>query len=117
MKKIYDIIPVPKPRMTQRDKWNPSDQAKRYFAFKDECRLKGVTVPEYGGHIVFHIPMPKSWSKKKKAQMIGRPHQQRPDKDNLEKALLDAVYDDDCRVWDSRVTKLWAEKGMIELIY
>ena len=57
--------------------------------------------------------MPKSWSKEKKEQMACTPHQQRPDKDNLEKALMDAVLDEDCMVWDSRVTKLWATHGYI----
>ncbi|MDG3034169.1 RusA family crossover junction endodeoxyribonuclease [Vibrio parahaemolyticus] len=103
--------------MTQRDKWKPSAQAKRYFAYKDECRLKRVFVPTHGAHITFHLPMPKSWSQKKRKKMDGRPHKQRPDKDNLEKALLDAVYSEDCAVWDSRVTKLWAQTGKIEIIY
>lgn len=114
-RKVYDIKPVPKPRMTQKDKWNPSERAKRYFAYKDECRLLGIEVPEFGAHIVFHLPMPRSWSKKKKEEMRGRAHKKRPDKDNLEKALLDAIYGEDCVVWDSRVTKLWADTGYIEI--
>ncbi len=57
--------------------------------------------------------MPKSWSQKKRTQLNGQAHQQKPDKDNLEKALLDAIFDDDSRVWDGRVTKLWGEKGQI----
>ena len=52
-------------------------------------------------------------SQKKRAQLNGQAHQQKPDKDNLEKALLDAIFDDDSRVWDGRVTKLWGEKGQI----
>ncbi|MGU0055537.1 RusA family crossover junction endodeoxyribonuclease [Enterobacter hormaechei] len=43
--------------------------------------------------------------------MNGKPHQQKPDKDNLEKALLDAIFDDDSRVWDGRVTKVWGRGG------
>lgn len=35
------------------------------------------------------------------------------DKDNLEKALLDAIFDDDSRIWDGRVTKVWGVKGQI----
>ena len=57
--KEYNINTVPKPRMTQRDKWKPSDRAKRYFAFKDECRLKKVMLPEAGAHVTFVIAMPK----------------------------------------------------------
>lgn len=57
--------------------------------------------------------MPKSWSGKKRAQMAGKPHQQRPDRDNLEKALLDALFSEDCAVWDGRTTKVWGETGQI----
>lgn len=112
---IYKINPVSKPRMTQRDKWAKRPCVMRFFAFRDEVRLAGVKVPVCGAHITFHIQMPKSWSKKKKAEMDGTGHQQKPDKDNLEKALLDSVYEEDCVVWDSRVTKIWAYQGAIEI--
>jgi Holliday junction resolvase RusA-like endonuclease len=45
--------------------------------------------------------------------MDGKPHQQKPDKDNLEKSILDAVFDDDSKVWDGRVSKLWGVDGKI----
>ena len=111
--RTYKIIPVPKPRMTQRDKWKKRTPVLKYNAFKDEIRLNKVSIPDSGSHITFVIPMPASWSKKKKREYDGKPHQQRPDKDNLEKALLDAIFTEDCRVWDSRVTKIWGEKGLI----
>lgn len=110
---IYHIDPVAKPRMTRRDKWKPRRCVTQYFAFRDLVRLSRVELPESGYHIIFVMPMPKSWSKKKKAEMDGKGHQQTPDKDNLEKGLLDAVFKDDCRVWDGRVTKIWGEKGKI----
>jgi Holliday junction resolvase RusA-like endonuclease len=50
---------------------------------------------------------------RRSAQLNGQAHQNKPDKDNLEKALLDAIFDDDSRVWDGRVTKVWGEKGQI----
>jgi Holliday junction resolvase RusA-like endonuclease len=59
--------------------------------------------------------MPKSWSKAKKDEMRGGPHQQTPDKDNLEKAILDSLYENDSHVWDGWVTKLWADEGAIEV--
>ena len=88
--KTYQITPIPKPRMTQKDRWANS-----------------------GYHVTFVLPMPDSWSKKKRAEMAGKPHQQKPDKDNLEKALLDAIFEDDCRIWDGRVTKILGEVGQI----
>lgn len=114
--KKWPIDPVPKPRMTQRDRWARRPAVLRYRAFCDAMRLHGVTIPESGGHLVFHLPMPKSWSKRKREQMAGTPHRQKPDADNLLKAAMDAVYDDDCTVYDVRVTKLWADTGAVELI-
>ncbi|CAM8324105.1 RusA family crossover junction endodeoxyribonuclease [Enterobacter asburiae] len=110
---IYDITPVSKPRMTQRDRWVKRPATAAFWAFKAEVRQLGICLSESGYHVTFIIPMPKSWSQKKRAQLNGQAHQQKPDKDNLEKALLDAIFDDDSRVWDGRVTKLWGEKGQI----
>ena len=113
----YHITPMPKPRMTRRDKWKKRPVVLRYHAFKDEVRFQGVYLPEHGYHVTFIIPMPKSWSKKKKLEMDGEPHQQTPDKDNLEKALLDSLFEDDSRIWDGRVTKRWGQVGKIIVSY
>lgn len=109
----YPITPVPKPRMTRRDKWMKRPQVLQYRAFKDECRLRGVRLPKGSYHVIFVLPMPKSWSEKKRKQMHGQPHRQTPDKDNLEKALLDALHTDDSAVWDGWATKVWGYEGRI----
>ncbi|QSW33791.1 MULTISPECIES: RusA family crossover junction endodeoxyribonuclease [Leclercia] len=111
--KIYNVVPMGKPRMTRADKWKKRPEVLRYRAFCDHVRLLGVKLPEANSHVTFILPMPKSWSKKKRAEMNGKPHQSKPDKDNLEKALLDALFEDDAHIWDSRVTKLWGEVGQI----
>ncbi|ANI82395.1 RusA family crossover junction endodeoxyribonuclease [Kosakonia oryzae] len=110
---IYPIVPMGKPRMTRSDKWKKRPEVMRYRAFRDEVRIRGVVLPAAGAHITFILPMPASWSKKKRAEMNGKPHQVKPDKDNLEKALLDALFENDAHIWDSRVTKLWGESGQI----
>lgn len=113
----YDITPVGKPRMTHRDRRGDKRPAvAKYHAFKDEVRLKKVKLAYWGEHYIFSIPMPKSWSKTKKMMHYGTPHMQTPDTDNLVKALLDAVFDDDSKVWDFRATKLWAYEGEIEVL-
>lgn len=112
---IYEILPVPKPRMTQRDKWAKRPAVLRYREFCDQVRAAGIQLPESGAHITFHIPMPASWSGKKRAEMFGKPHRQKPDVDNLGKALMDACLDDDSGVWDVRTTKRWAVKGAIQV--
>ena len=110
---VYPITPCPKPRMTQRDRWQKRPAVLRYWEFKDQIRALGVTVPECCYHVTFVLPMPASWSVAKKAHMDGKPHRQKPDKDNLEKGLLDAIYADDAHVWDGRVTKVWGREGQI----
>jgi len=112
---IYDITPVPKPRQTQSDKWKKRPCVMRYRAFADECRLKKVNIHDMGDTVTFWMPMPKSWSKKKKEEMDQTPHQQRPDIDNLTKALLDALFKEDCTVWSICTHKIWAYKGAIEI--
>lgn len=112
---IYNIVPVAKPRMTHADRRIPRPAVQKYWAFKAEVQLRKVEVPEAGAWIIFKLPMPKSWSKKKRAEMCGLPHQQTPDTDNLTKALLDSVYKNDAHIWDYRVSKRWAETGSIEV--
>jgi len=111
----YDIKPVPKPRMTQCDKWKKRPSVMRYRAFKDECKARGVKLPESGAHVIFYIEMPMSWTNKKKEKMSMEPHQQRPDVDNLLKALMDAVYGEDCTIYDIRATKIWHYKPSITI--
>jgi Holliday junction resolvase RusA-like endonuclease len=113
--KKYRIDPISKPRMTKRDKWLKRPCVQKYWQYKALVRESGITLPEGNFHVTFILPMPKSWGRKKRDLMRGKPHQQKPDKDNLEKGLLDAIFDEDCRVWDSRVTKLWGEEGEIWL--
>lgn len=111
--KTYDITPIGKPRMTQRDKWQKRPPVLRYRAFCDEVRLNKITLPDGGWHVTFVIPMPASWSKKKRAEFNGKPHKSKPDCDNMLKALMDALYDDDAHIWDVRVSKVWGELGQI----
>jgi Holliday junction resolvase RusA-like endonuclease len=107
---LYPIKPCTKPRQTQRDKWldPPRAPVRRYRNFKDEVKLHCVMVAECNCHIIFHIET-------KKKELWGLPHQVTPDKDNLEKALLDAIFSNDAAIWDSRVSKRWAEAGAIEI--
>jgi len=54
---------------------------------------------------------PQSWSKKKVAEHLHRPHTQRPDLDNCAKALLDGLnriaWADDGQVAEIVVSKVW----------
>ncbi len=61
------------------------------------------------------MPFPRSWSAKKKAAHLGQPHRQKPDLDNLIKALLDAALDDDSGVHEMTARKVWGEEGEIQI--
>ncbi len=114
MRKVYPVDPCPKPRMTRRDKWSKRPCVMRYRAFCDEVRIRGVKLPDHGASIQFVIPMPKSWSAKKRAAMLGQPHTSTPDLDNYLKALSDAVHQDDSHIWHyAGLSKVWGETGGI----
>ena len=119
---IFNVTPNTAPRQTRKDTWNPRPCVLKYRAFKDALRAEvaktdfkpDVDLLEYF-HVVFVIPFPKSYSKKKRLNLLGRAHRQTPDKDNLEKGFLDALLKQDCAVYDGRVTKVWGEKGAIQV--
>ena len=102
--------------MTQRDRWKHRPVIDAYYAFKDEIKLKAdlkrFRLPD-SFEVVFHLPMPQSWSRKKREQYRGKPHQQKPDFDNLAKALCDCLREEDSPIWDVSVRKLWADTGSI----
>jgi Holliday junction resolvase RusA-like endonuclease len=58
--------------------------------------------------------MPKSWTKAKKLKHDGQPHTQKPDSDNIAKAILDGLsecWPDDAVVWELIVRKVWGQHG------
>jgi len=110
---IYDITPIPKPRMTRSDAWRKRPAVMRYWAFKEECRLRKVKLTEGDSVITFVLPMPKSWNALKRQTMNGQPHKQTPDLDNLIKALQDAVFDQDKTIHRVTLSKVWGIKGQI----
>lgn len=111
----YPIEPVPKPRMTQRDKWKKRPCVLRYRAFKDQCRARRVKLPQ-PCLVIFHMPMPSHWSDFARRSLDGKPHTQRPDLDNLLKALGDAVCKEDSHLWNIRAEKRWSLTPGIEVV-
>lgn len=111
------IDPLGKPRMTQRDKWKLRPAVVRYRAYCDELRLK---MPAYelgmSVQLVFHIAMPRTWSKKKRAENLGKLHDQKPDIDNLAKGFMDAFKCEDKHVAVLHAEKYWAETGALEVL-
>jgi Holliday junction resolvase RusA-like endonuclease len=111
---IAEIEPNTKPRMTRADKWKKRPCVLQYRAFCDELRLKAGNFKLSGSYkIDFYLSMPKSWSKKKKELMRGKPHQETPDLDNLLKAVNDALLEQDKIIYKIEATKFWGETGKI----
>ena len=82
------------------------------------AKQKRFSPPEQGGHLIFYMPVPKTWSNYKKENMHMKLHQSTPDWDNLSKAFFDALLSEDKQIADVRVTKRWVNKpqGWIEFI-
>ena len=118
-KMVLDVVPLGKPRMTQRDRWQKRPAVKRYYNYKDKLKeltaINGYKINEDIGtlRITFTLPMPPSWSKKKKLTLNGKPHRQRPDIDNLIKAFLDCLLKEDSMIHSVLANKVWGEKGSI----
>ena len=112
-----NVPPCSKPRMTRADKWKKRPSVVKFFAFRDAIKQSSVqNIALESFDIEFHIPMPKSWSKKKKELHNGTPHKQRPDLDNYIKAWCDSVFEEDSVVWRFKASKRWTDKeGHIKL--
>jgi Holliday junction resolvase RusA-like endonuclease len=113
------IDPVSKPRMTRSDSWRHRKCVDDYYSFKDKLVLlakKSKFVLPDKFRIEFLIKVPDSWSEKKKLSMIGKPHQQKFDLDNLIKAVMDCLRKSDASIYHIEMSKTWWERGKI-IIY
>ena len=94
---LFDVVPMGAVRMTQSDRWktnpNHTDLKKRqrsvvteYFDFKNKIKAQAnemnFQLPQVLD-IVFLIPMPFTWSEKKKVRNNKTKVLKRPDIDNL----------------------------------
>jgi len=98
-------------------------QLVRYIEYKKElaflCIELGFTLPSTPFHVIFYLPMPKGWNKRKKAELNMRPHTVMPDIDNLYKALADSLMEHDQVIHDVRMQKVWINdpNGYISIRY
>ncbi len=111
-----DASIVPKPRMTRADRWKKRPCVLRYWDFADVLRAAAAAQNfELGDRIKieFHIAMPKSWSKKKRSEMEGRPHKNKPDLDNCIKSCADILKKEDKTIYEITATKSWSREPRI----
>lgn len=109
------VVPCPAPRMTRRDKWlTPRRPAvQRYFDFRDALRAAVGEIKEVPDRVdcEFYFAMPDSWSEKKKIEMDGKPHRSKPDRDNCDKAVCDALFAEDSAIHEGSQKKRWCRAG------
>ena len=81
-----------------------------------EAKSKNFTIPAAGLCITFYMPMPRTWSKKKKKACHGLLMQSRPDLDNLIKAFCDSMTAEDKFIAHLTASKRWVDfpTGWIE---
>ena len=123
----FDVVPMGKPRMTQSDKWktdpNHPDPNKRkrevvhrYHQLQNIIREQADKlgfVLKKTFEAVFFVPIPESFSGKKKKELVGMPCEERPDIDNYVKFFLDTMAKEDKSVWYIKAEKRWAYYGSI----
>jgi len=126
---IFDVIPMGAVRMTNRDRMftNPNHpnplkrqrvEVTRYFDYQNRLWEQYASKPfKFPNEleIVFLLPMPSSWSEKKKVKMNKMPCLTRPDIDNLVKGFMDALKIEDGNVWKVIAEKRYAYKGSVLL--
>jgi Holliday junction resolvase RusA-like endonuclease len=109
--RVVKIEPMGKPRMTQRDKWAKRPVVMRYRDYADQLRAgcTGITSNPVCVSWRAFFTMPKSWSKKKREAHLGALHRAKPDRDNIDKGILDALWEQDSGIARGTLEKRWDE--------
>ena len=108
-----DPVAAPRPRTSRGRTYDPKSAQKIKHALLIKAQLPDDHVRWSAAvslRVDFRMPIPKSYSKKKRAELAGKPHIFRPDTDNLLKHIKDCMTM--AGVWsdDSIVSILIASK-------
>ena len=110
-------LPVPKARarVTRRGIYTPQRSRQYEALVADEASLamfgKDTLTGPVEVHVRLYLPMPRSWSQRKRERTHGTMHTVKPDLDNFLKSLFDAmngkVFKDDNQVAVIHALKYW----------
>ena len=121
--RTFNINPIPasRPRVTRYATFYSKAYTEFRKDFKELVEAKRVLMVEgaLSMTMLLTVKMPKSWTKKKKAEHKGTYHTQTPDSDNYAKAIMDSLngyyYADDAQVSVMTVVKKWGDNGSIQV--
>ena len=119
----HDPIPKGRPRVTRRGiTYTPqrTKDAEREIAQQvresKECPETPTEDPVMV-ELLLYVPMPVSWSKRKKFDLLGEPCVDRSDCDNRIKLINDALngilWKDDNQIWSITARQYWGVEGKI----
>lgn len=113
------LIPMGKPRMTKRDKWKQRDCVLRYREWSDYLRLLVRPCPPADRVLrldwIATFAMPTSWSGRQRQRLAGTTHRSTPDRDNIDKAILDALWQQDSAIAVGETVKRWGDRNRLQL--
>ena len=114
---ILEVKPMGKPRMTRADAWKDRPAVLRWYEYKREVFFSAayspLVLPPSPVFVAWlaYLPMPKSWPESKQLEKAFTYHDAKPDKDNIEKGLLDILFTEDKGIAAGSSVKRWAPRG------
>ena len=113
-----------RPRLSRYGTYTP-EKTKKYEEYVKLCYINKYNIEQtptekpLKAKITVFFEVPTSYSKKKKKELIGQPHANRPDIDNIVKIILDSLnglaYKDDNQIAKLEVEKVYGEQAKVIL--
>lgn len=117
-----------RPRFRRTGKFVSTYTPKETVAYEEKVKKSFLKANKSNGEyegcvsvtINAYFKPPKSTSKKKYNELIGKPYLKKSDCDNIAKIICDPLnkiaYKDDCQVYNLVVNKCYSEKEYVEVI-
>lgn len=120
---FIECAPMGAVRQSSSDGWKQRPVVMRYRAYKDEIRKQILLKAGAEGAeelskctmftLSFYLPFPKSYNKKKKMLLEKTGHNEKPDIDNLIKAIFDTICKDDKHIKHVTASKYWQSRNSV----